>query len=91
MRFYEACIRVAEQIETILTDEQREIFTETELEKLFLYHFSLGMWIRHHCLAEDTYLYQAFRMLGYGDQDAMSMYLLEITQQYLKLKRAQLL
>jgi len=42
MRFYEACVRVAEKIEDMLTDEQREIFIETELTDLFLYHLTLG-------------------------------------------------
>jgi len=82
MQFYAACVRVAEQIEDILSNEQREIFIETEFKDLFLYHFSLGLWIRNHCLKKGDYLYRALQTIGYRDTDSMSMFLLEFIQQY---------
>ena len=91
MQFYAACVRVAEQIEDMLSNEQREIFIETEYKDLFLYHFSLGLWMRNHCLKKGDYLYRALQTIGCRDTDSMSMFLLEFIQQYLKLKKAQLM
>ena len=91
MRFYEACVRVAERIENRMPPEEQARFMETPYSELWQYHFTVGLWIRNYGLQNEPDLYPALRILGYNDTDAMSLYLLEFTQQYLKLKRAQLL
>ena len=91
MRFYEACIRVAEQVEAMLTPEQQEMFIETDYGELFLYYDTLGIWIQNQCLNTDAYLRQALLVLGCYNENSMALFLLESVQQYLKLKQAQLL
>ncbi len=88
MRFYEACVAVAEQLEQEMTRENREVFMETEFAELWQYHFTIGMWIRNRFLNEKEYLYKALLILGKRTKDQMSMYLLEFIQQYFLLKRA---
>ena len=91
MKFYNACIQVAEAVETMLNKEEQALFMETEDTQMYLYHFSLGIWIRDHYLKPDDYLYQAFCCLGLRDRDRMSSYLLLFIKSHWLLKRADML
>ena len=42
MKFYNACVQVAEAVETMLNKEEQTLFMETEDTQMYLYHFSLG-------------------------------------------------
>ena len=91
MRFCEACIAVAEQMASFMTQEERAIFMETEYGELFNYYFSLGQWLHIHHLHESAYLYRALRILGKKSKEEMSLFLLEFAQQYFLLKRAEMI
>ncbi len=91
MRFCKACVTVAEGIEQQMTQENQMLLMETPYPELWKYHFTVGMWIRNHCLDEKEYLYQAFRVLGFETKDDMSLFLIEFTQRYLLLKQADML
>ena len=91
MRFYEECVRVAESVGALMSDEQRTCFTKCEVNKLGEYQWTLGMWIHNHLLPHNTYLHGALIILGYVTPDEMSRYLIAFAQQYWKLKCAEML
>ena len=88
MRFYKACEAVAIQVKELMTAEQQLCFMETPFRDMWQYHFTLGLWIRNHCLDEKGYLFKALRVLGKRTKDEMAMFLLDFTQSYLLLERA---
>ena len=91
MRFYEACVAVTNEIKKQMSLEEQLCFMETSYNDLWQYHFSVGHWVRNHCLDEKGYLYKALLMLGMQTKDEMSMFLLEFSQGYLLLERADML
>jgi len=91
MRFYEACMAVAKQIKSQMSLEDQLCFMEASHKELWQYHFSLGLWVRNHCLDEKGYLYRALFLLGKQTKDEMSMFLLEFSQGYFLLERANML
>jgi len=91
MRFYEECVAVAQQLEKEMSQENQALFMECPFSELWKYHLTLGLWMRNRYLNEQSYLYQALLILGKKTKDEMSMFLLKFAQQYLLLKRAQML
>lgn len=91
MRFYHECIKVANSVELLFTEEQRTLFIEADLIHLYEYQSSVGMWIQRRILPHNSYLHNALTVLGYTEFEDMSFFLLEFTQRYWKLKRADLM
>ena len=87
MRFYTECVRVAESVGALMSEEQCAHFAECESKRLPEYQWTLGMWIRNHLLPHNTYLRAALNVLGFATPDDMSLFLIEFAQQYWKLKR----
>ena len=91
MKFYQACIHVAESVAALMTPQQIDAFIHTDDTLLADYQLSLGMWVRNHLLSHDTYLRDALTALALHTPVEMSLYLLQFTKQYLVLKRENLI
>ena len=91
MQFYRECVRVANQVNCLFTEQQRALFINADLIALCHYQSPVGTWIQRHILLHNSYLRHALSALGYTEPKDMSLFLLEFTQQYLKLKNAELL
>ena len=91
MRFYEACVNIAESIGALLSDEERLRFTECAFDNLWIYDETIGLWITNHLLTGNTYLKTALIAIGCVSHHEMYWFLLGFTQQYWRLKQAELL
>lgn len=88
MQFYDECVCVAQSIGSLMNFEQMESFVRAVSSE---HRYVLGMWINHHLLPHNTYLSEALTMLGMATDEEKSMFLIEFTQQYWRLHRAELL
>ena len=88
MPFYDACVDVAESIGLLMNAEQMESFVRAVSSE---HRYVLGMWINHHLLPHNTYLSEALAVLGMATDEEKSMFLIEFSQQYWRLRRAELL
>ena len=90
MRFYKSCVTVVERIQEQLNLEEQLTLMETPYEELWRYS-DLGVWIENHYLKETDYLYKAFKLIGKQTKEEMTLFLLEFSQGYLVLERAEML
>ena len=91
MRFYNECIRAAEQVGKMMTEEERVLFIECEYQQLYTYDPTIGVWITDALLPHNPYLNNALVAMGCQSPYDMCLFLLEFIQQYWRLKQAQML
>lgn len=91
MRFYEECVRVAEGVGALFTDEERRLFAECPTDELWNYYSTAGIWIHSHVLPNNPYLQNALTAIGCVLFDDAFWFLLEFARQYWRLKQAEML
>lgn len=73
-------------MKAFLSPESLKDFLESDYEKLYLYHYGFGTWIRNELLQENSPLYHNFISCGIFHKDDMSFLMLQLFYIYLKPK-----
>jgi len=79
----DALTRVLRLLEITVKRADREELKNTDKDKLFVYHFGLGLFIRNHFLSEENALYQEFLKQGIDHKDDMSAEIIRAFHDYL--------
>ena len=88
MRFYQECVRVAQSVGTLMTEEQLAAFADTITAE---HRYVLGMWVGNHLLPQNPYLHEALEALGLTTAEEKTQFLITFAQQYWILFRRNLL
>ena len=91
MRFYEECVRAAEQVGGMLTEEERALFVGCAYKDLCRYDATIGVWVTDTLLPNNPYLHNALVAVGCASPCDMSLYMMEFIQHYWRLKHAAML
>ena len=84
MDLYEKLEQCCPTIETLFTSEQLKEFMNTPRSDLYLYHFTLGSWLRNNWLySKASPLYRLFVDNGIEHHDVMSSIIIKYFYYYL--------
>ena len=73
--------------EALFTQEELSEFKNTPMEKLYLYHYGFGTWIRNNLLySADSMLFDLFIKCGFAEPDDMSLFIICNFHNYVFLK-----
>ena len=79
MGLYEEIEKIFHAIEKDISKENLKEFKNTSLGNLYLYHFSLGMWIRNNFLhPKNRTLHNLFMKNGIFNEDDMSSIIIQL-------------
>jgi len=83
MNLNEAINKIFPVFELVLSQDELSTLKNTDRHYLYLYHFSLGLWIRNNLLPEKGLLYQLFIENNIADKDDMSHTIIKSFHAYL--------
>lgn len=69
LEYIEKCFHA---IKASLTNNEYDEFIKSKYENLYLYHFSIGLFVRNTLLQNNKVLYRKFLNLGITQKDIMS-------------------
>ena len=87
MKLYKEIEKTFAAIEASFSKEELLIFRDTPISDLYLYHFSLGVWIRNNLLQQkESILYGLFHENHIEHPDDMSYVIIMLFHRYITYK-----
>ena len=75
-------------LEEFFSKDDLEVFINRSKDDLYLYHFGFGTWIRNELIhPPNSELYPLFIENGIDSSDEMSLFIIELFHEYLRIDR----